>query len=82
MSRQRSLPDLIASVPEVNRWKLDREIDFENKDIRGRTIPQHLGRIAAVMNKWEEELAIPLGLNETDLADIVDRNMLKPGLQR
>ena len=82
MSLQKRLADLVASVPEVNRWKLDREIDFENLDIRGRTIPQHLGRIAAEMTNWEEDVAIYLGLTMADQADIVERNYRKPGLQR
>ena len=82
MSRHRSLSDLIASVPEANRWKLDREIDFEKVDVRGRTIPQHLGRIAAEMTNWEEDVAIHLGLTMADQADIVERNYRKPGLQR
>ena len=82
MSYQKRLAELIASVPEINRWKLDKEIDFENKDIRNRLIPQHLGQIAAVMTNWEEDLAAPLGLTLADQSDIVERNYRKPGLQR
>ena len=82
MSRPRRLADLVASVPEINRWKLDKEIDFENKDIRGRLIPQHLGQIAAVMTNWEEDLAIALGLTAADQSDIVEKHSRKPGLQR
>ena len=82
MSRRRTLADFIASVPEANRWKLDKEIDFENKDIRGRVIPQHLGRIAAVMTDWEDTVADQLSLTEADKSDVMERNHRKPALQR
>ena len=54
MAVQRKMEELIASIPANNRWKVDKEIDFENTDIRGRTIPQHVGRIAAEMTNWEQ----------------------------
>ena len=79
---QRRLPDLIASIPESNRWKVDREIDFENTDVRGRIIPQHLGRIASDMTDWEGEIADNLGLTRADRADIIERYPRKPSLQR
>lgn len=73
--------EFIASVPEANRWKLDKEIDFENKDTRGRVIPQHLGRIASVMANWEI-MAPFLGLTEADVSDITEKYIRKPALQR
>ena len=79
---QRRLADLIASIPESNRWKIDKEIDFENTDIRGRIIPQHLGRIAAGMTNWEDAIADNLGLTDADRADIIERHSRKPPLQR
>ena len=72
---------MIASVPEVNLWKLDREIDFENVNIRGRMIPQHLSRIAACMSDWEN-LAIHLGLTKADQCAIVGLHKRNQGLQR
>ena len=81
-SRHRSLADLIASIPKVNRWKLDKEIDFENRDLRGRTVPLHLGRIAADMTDWEDSIADNLGLTATDKADIMEKFHRKPSLQR
>jgi hypothetical protein len=79
MAVQRKVADLIASIPASNRGKVDREIDFENTDIRGRTIPQHLGKIASVMTDWEGEIADNLGLTTADRADISEK---KPSLQR
>lgn len=76
------MADLIASIPASNRWKVDREIDFENTDIRGRTVPQHLGRIAAEMTNWEDTIGDLLGLTATDRADIVEKYSRKPSLQR
>ena len=82
MSHKERLVDLTASIPEVNRWKCDREIDFENVDIRGRTVPLHLGQIASDMTDWEGAIADNLGLTEADKADIMDRFHRKPSLQR
>jgi hypothetical protein len=80
---ERRLADLISSIPESNRWKVDREIDFENTDNRGRvTIPKHLGRIAEEMTNWEGEIADFLGLTRADRADIMERHPQNPLLQR
>ena len=78
----RSLSDIISSVPIANRWKLDQEIDFEHRDIRGRVVPQHLGIIAESMVDWEGAIADLLGLTEADRSDIKDGNPQKPKLQR
>ena len=82
MAVQGRLADLVASVPEINQWKVDREIDFENVDFRGRTVPQHLGQIAAEMTNWEDTIADLLGLAEADRADIRAKYSQKPKLQR
>ena len=82
MAVQRKMADLVASIPASNRWKADREIDFENTDIRGRTVPQHLGRIATEMTNWEDTIADLLGLTATDTADIMEKYSRKPSLQR
>ena len=82
MAVKRKVAELVASIPESNQWKVDREIDFENTDIRGRTIPQHLGRIAAEMTNWEDTIADLLGLTGPDRADIMEKYPRKPSLQR
>ena len=76
------LEELVASVPACSRWKLDMEIDFENRDIRDQVIPQHLGRIASVMTDWKESIADHLGLRSADGHEIVERNPKNLGLQR
>jgi hypothetical protein len=81
-SIQRRMADLIASIPASNQWKVDREIDFENTDIQGRTIPQHLGKISAEMTNWDGEIADFLGLTRADREDIMERYPRKPPLQR
>ena len=82
MAVQRKVEELIASIPASNRWKVDKDIDFENTDIRGRTIPQHVGRISAEMTNWEDTIADLLGLTATDREDIMERYPRKPSLQR
>ena len=79
---QKKMADLTASIPASNRWKLNKDIDFENTDIRGRTVQKHLGRIAAEMTDWEDAIADNLGLTASDIADIMDRHPRKPSLQR
>ena len=61
---ERSLDAVLSSVPDANRWKLDREIDFEHRDERGQLIPRHLGKIARSMTDWEGAIADHLGLSE------------------
>ena len=78
----RSLENVLSSVPDANRWKLDREIDFEHRDARGQVIPHHLGRIADSMTDWEGAIADHLGLSETDRSDIREMYSSKPKLQR
>jgi hypothetical protein len=78
----RSLEAVLSSVPDANRWKLDREIDFEHRDDRGQLIPQHLGKIAESMTDWEGAIADHLGLSEPDRSDIRDKNPTQLKLQR
>ena len=78
----RSLEDVLSSIPDANRWKLDQEIDFEHRDERGQVIPQHLGRISESMVDWEGVIADHLGLTEADRSDIREKNPSRPSLQR
>ena len=78
----RSLDDVLSSVPDAVRWKLDREIDFDHRDGRGQVIPEHLGRIAESMVEWEGVIADQLGLGEPDRSDVRKRNPNRPSLQR
>ena len=82
MSHTRTLSEIIASVPTAVRWKLDQEIDFENRDIRGRVIPQHLGKIAEIILDWQGDVADHLGLTTADRNDIAEIHRNKPKLQR
>ena len=76
------LTDILDSVPEANRWKLDREIDFEHKSVTGQTIPKHLGNIADTMTNWDGTVADGLGLSDVDRSDIREKNSSKPAQQR
>ena len=78
----RTLSEIIASVPAAIRWKLDQEIDFENRDIRGRVIPLHLGRIADIILDWQDVVADQLDLSIIDRKDIVESYRNNPRLQR
>ena len=78
----RSLDAVLSSVPDANRWKLDREIDFEHRDERDQLIPRHLGKMAESMTDWEGAIADHLGLSEPDRSDIRDKNPTQPKLQR
>ena len=70
------LNKIIACVPSANHWKLDKEIDFENKNVRGQVIPKHLGRIAESMTDWED-VADDLELSIADRSDIKQSNSPK-----
>ena len=79
---QGKMAELIASIPENNRGKVDKEIDFENKNDQGRPIPLHLGKIAEEMTDWEGTIADLLGLTTVDRADIINTYPQKPKHQR
>lgn len=77
-----TLKNILVSVPAAVRWKLDQEIDFEYRDIRGQVIPQHLSRIADVMLDWQDAVADCLGLSGSDRNDIAARHSNISRLQR
>ena len=74
--------ELIVSIPESSRWKVDREIDFENKGVQGDTVDKHLGRIAAQMIDWEGTIGDNLGLTRVDIANVKEKYPQNPELQR
>ena len=76
------LSEIIGSIPESLRWKLEREIDFEHTDVRGRVVPKHLGAIASFMTDWQHTVADELGLSQVDTHDVLEKNHRKPVLQR
>ena len=78
----RRLNDVLDSVPTVDRWKLEKEIDYEHKNPLGHVVPKHLGRISESMTDWEGDIADHLGLNEPDRSDIRERYIGEPRLQR
>ena len=77
----RSLLDVLSSVPQAYRWKLDKELDFEHRGSTG-VVSKHLGRIADSMTGWEGAVADNLNLTEADRSDIKGNNHSKPNLQR
>ena len=77
-----SLMDVLASVPQDNRWKLDQEIDFEHKAGNGETTSKHLDMIADFMEEWDGAVADNLGLTEADRIDIRQKYANKPDMQR
>ena len=77
----RSLEAVLSSVPDVNRWKLDEEIDFEHRNKRDQPVSQHLGKIADSMEDWEGVIADHLGLSKSDRSDI-KKISRQPNLQR
>lgn len=82
LSQRSALENVILSIPESNKFKLDKEVDFENKDIRGQTVPKHLGKIAAAITSWEGAVADELGLSEADKEDIRVKHQRNPVLRR
>ena len=60
--------DYASCVPEGNRYKLDKEVDFEH----GR-VQKHLMDIADLLLNWE--LAAPsLGLSPIEISDVQSNN--------
>ena len=82
MARYLDVDAVLSSVSDVNRWKLDQEIDFEHRNDRGQVVPKHLGTIAESMTDWEGVIADHLGLSEPDRNDIREKNLNRPSLQR
>lgn len=56
-------------VPEDNRWKLDRAVDFEHSGVQ-----IHLGEIANFIDEWEGSVATRLGLTKVDMACIKEQH--------
>ena len=69
----RSLDDVLSSVSDADRWKLDQEIDS-----------RHLVRIADSMTvvEWEGVVADHLSLSKADQIDIRENYSNKPSGQR
>ena len=78
----RSLDAVLSSVPDANRWKLDREIDFEHRNERDQLIPRHLGKMAESMTDWEGVIADHLDLSEPDRSEIKYKYPKELELQR
>ena len=57
--------DYRCCIPEGNRWKLDKKLDFEHDNV-----DLHLGELAMVFEKWED-ISPLLGLTGTDVSDII-----------
>ena len=77
------MEEVIASIPEASRWKVDKEIDFENVKNQGVPIPRHIGIIAMSMARWEVCIADELELTLPERADIVQgRYARDPEMQR
>ena len=78
-----TIVDVIANVPKDNQWKLNEEIDFENKGSDGQSVPKHLGIIAKSMLDWELAIADHMDLTEPERRNITEgRNKDRPDLQR
>lgn len=52
-------------VPDKNKWKLDKQIDFEHSGM-----PEHRGEIADAMDEWEGSVATKLGLTMVDVSSV------------
>ena len=57
--------DYRRCIPEGDRWKLDKKLDFERDNV-----DLHLGELAMVFDKWED-ISPLLGLTDTDVSDII-----------
>lgn len=71
-----TIDDYCDLVPEVNRWKLDKELDFEHGGV-----PKHVERIASSMDEWEGGVATGLGLSKVDVAAIKTEHRDRLSLQ-
>lgn len=70
-------------IPKAIRWKLDKELDFENTNHDGQIVPRHLGAIAESMHNWEASIGDHLGLTEPERRDITEgKHKDRPDLQR
>ena len=83
VGHHQTIIDVISTVPKANQWKLNKEIDFENKRSDGQLIPKHVGKIAESMLDWESTIADCMNLTDSERKDIVE-GIYKdhPALQR
>ena len=56
---------------------LGKVLDYDSQGV-----DRDLSEIARHMRQWEEQLAVPLGLTQTDIDDIKERHKESAGLQR
>ena len=78
MNVEQQMKEYVDTIPPNNRWKLDKQLDFENA---GRE--DHLIEIAEEMTNWEEDLVAKLGLKQRDVNDIKrGQHRDNPRLQR
>ena len=57
--------DYRCRIPEGDRWKLDKKLDFEHHNV-----DLHLGELAMVFEKWED-ISPLLGLADTEVSEII-----------
>ena len=75
---EQQMKEYVDTIPLKNRWKLDKQLDFEND---GRE--DHLIKIADEMTNWQEDLVAKLGLKQRDVSDITGgQHKNNPRLQR
>ena len=65
-----------GSIPERNRHKLNKRLDFEHDGVQ-----KHLGEIAGSMDEWEGRVAEELMLTKVEIASIKTDYPLKLNLQ-
>ena len=51
----------LKDIPEHNRWKLNKELDFDNE------LDRDLIEIATHIHNWLVALRVPLGLTQGDV---------------
>ena len=61
----RDFQSYLLSLPPCARPHLERELDWGHEGV-----DKDLSEIAVWMIKWEEKLAVPMGLTEVDIHDI------------
>ena len=61
--------EYVSSIPASNRYKLQKQLDFEHGGLE-----KHLGVIADSMINWREKLATALELNPVNVDIIVKNN--------
>ena len=67
MARSKDLDYYLSWIPIDN---LDRQIDDEHRDARGRILDEDLGKIAEKMPDWVGNIATALGLAQAEITAI------------